>query len=438
MAETARRSDGFDVIVVGAGPAGTAAAYTLAKAGIKVALIERGVYPGAKNVMGGVMYSQPVGAIIPNFWDEAPLERHIIEQQYQILSPDSAISGKHRSTQYAVQPHNRYTVLRAKFDAWFAGQADAAGAYLLTNTVVTDPIIDNGRVIGVSTDRPDGDLYANVVIVADGVNSLIAEKLGLRPVIDTVNMALAVKEIVALPRGKIEDRFNLEGDEGATIDIYGEVARGMVATGFIYTNKDSLSVGLGVILKDLVKSGLTPYELLDGMKNHPTIKPLLAGGEPREYLAHMIPEGGYQAMPKLYSDGVLIAGDAAMMVNGFHREGSNLAMTSGKLAAETAIEAIEHKEFGARAMSAYKTKLNNSYILQDLRKYRKLPGFISSRPQIFNVYPQIINDAATEFLTVDSVPKKQKQWKIWRQIVKKRRPLRKLLRDIYEGWRAFG
>lgn len=438
MAETARHTNGFDVIVVGAGPAGTAAAYTLAKAGVKVALIERGVYPGAKNVMGGVMYSQPVGAIIPNFWDEAPLERHIIEQQYMMLSPDSAISGKHRSTQYAVQPHNRYTVLRAKFDAWFAGQADAAGAYLLTNTVVTDPIVDNGRVIGVSTDRPDGDLYANVVILADGVNSLLAEKLGMRPAIDPVNLALAVKEIVAMPRGKIEDRFNLEGDEGATIDIYGEVAKGMDAAGFIYTNKDSLSIGLGIILKDLVKSGLTPYDLLDEMKNHPTIKPLVAGGEPREYLAHMIPEGGYKAMPKLYGAGVLIAGDAAMMVNGFHREGSNLAMTSGKLAAETAIEALGHKEFDARAMSAYETKLNNSFVLQDLRKYKKLPGFISSKPQIFSLYPKIINDAATEFLTVDSVPKKQKQWKIWRQIIKKRRPLRKLLKDMYDGWRAFG
>lgn len=438
MTENDINSDGFDVIVVGAGPAGTAAAYTLAKAGVKVALIERGIYPGAKNVMGGVIYSQPVDAVIPNFLETAPLERHIIEQQYWLLSPGAAFSTNHRSIEYASQPNSRYTVLRAKFDAWFAAQADAAGACLITNTVVSRLLVDKGRVVGISTDRPQGDLFAPVVILADGVNSLLAQQIGLRGEIDRANLALAVKEIIAMPRGKIEDRFHLEKNEGVTIDLYGNAARGMTATGFIYTNKDSLSVGLGIILKDLVKSNLTPYDLLDEMKNHPTVKPLLAGGEPREYMAHMIPEGGYRAMPKLYSDGVMVAGDAAMMVNGFHREGSNLAMTSGKMAAQTAIEAIENNDFSVRTLSSYETRLNNSFVLKDLRKHRNFPQYVSSRPQFFNLYPQMINDATAEFLTVDSVSKKRKQLRIWREIIKKRRPVRKLLRDIYQGWRAFG
>lgn len=430
----------FQAIVVGAGPAGTAAAYTLAKGGAKVALVERGVYPGAKNVMGGVLYSQPAANIIPGFWEKAPLERYIIEQQYWTVSAGSVIAGKHRSDRYAEpgQPQNRYTLLRAKFDPWFAGQADEAGAYLLTKTVVTDLLFKDGRIVGISTDRPEGDLLADVVILADGVNSLLAQKAGLRPEIEPVNLALAVKEIISLPREKIQDRFNLEGDEGATIDIYGDVAKGMVATGFIYTNRDSLSVGLGIILKDLVQSGLTPYDLLEAMKRHPSVRPLLAGGEPREYLAHMIPEGGFKALPKLFNDGVLIAGDAAMMVNGFHREGSNLAMTSGKLAAETVLEALGSGDFSSRSLSAYEAKLNQSFILKDLRKYRNLPGFISKTPQFFSIYPKIMNEVATEFLTVDSIPKKEKQWKIWRQIIKKQRPVRKLIKDIFRGWRAFG
>ncbi len=264
----------------------------MAKAGLKVALIERGSYPGAKNVMGGVIYRQALDEQFPNVWEDAPLERYIIEQRYWILSRDSNISISHRSEKFTKKPYNRFTVLRAKFDAWYAKQAEEAGAYLITKTVVKDIISCDGQVIGVSTDRPDGDIFADVVILCDGANSLLAEKIGLRSKIKTKNLALAVKEIIHMPRGKIEDRFNLESDEGATIDIYGKVARGMQSTGFIYTNKDSLSVGIGVVLSDLVKYRAKPYELLEEMKNHPVIRRIIAGGEPREYLAHMIPEGG--------------------------------------------------------------------------------------------------------------------------------------------------
>lgn len=438
----------FDAVVVGAGPAGTSAALTMARAGLKVALIERGNYPGAKNVMGGVLYRHAAEKLVPEFWKEAPLERHIIEQQYWVLSSDSNVTIGHRSEKFARQPFNRFTVLRAKFDAWFAKQADAAGAYIIPKTVVNDLITRNGQVVGVSTDRPEGDLYADVVILCDGVNSLLAKKVGLRHEkdemisgpprqLDTCNFALAVKEIIAMPRGKIEDRFNLEGDEGATIDIYGEVARGMEGTGFIYTNKESLSVGIGVILADLVRTRIRPYELLEEMKNHPVIKRVIAGGEPREYLAHMIPEGGYRAMPRVYGDGVLVAGDAAMMVNGFHREGSNLAMTSGRLAAETVIDAKEAGDYSAKTLSRYRELLEDSFVLKDLKKYRNLPGYIAAHPEIFSLYPEMINQVADEFLTIDGVPKKEKQRLVWRIIRSHRSPWR-ILKDIYKSWRAFG
>lgn len=427
----------FDALIVGAGPAGTAAALTIANAGLKVALIERGSYPGAKNVMGGVLYRHAIEKAIPEFWKEAPLERHIIEQQYWLLSKDSNISIGHRSEKFAQEPYNRFTVLRAKFDAWFAKQADNAGAYIIPKTVVKDLILDGGKVVGVSTDRPEGDLFADVVILCDGVNSLLAKKIGLRKEFKNVHLALAVKEIVSMPRGKIEDRFNLEGEEGATIDVYGKVARGMEGTGFIYTNKDSLSVGIGVILSDLVKSRVRPYDLLEEMKNHPAIRRVIAGGEPREYMAHMIPEGGFNAMPRIYADGVLVAGDAAMMVNGFHREGSNLAMTSGRLAGETVIFAKKVDDFGMKTLSRYKDLLEESFILKDLKKYRNLPGHIATHPQLFSTYPEMLNQAADEFLTIDGIPKKDKQRKI-RNIVSGHASGWTILKDIYKSWRAFG
>ena len=427
----------FDAIVVGAGPAGSSCAHTIADAGLKVALVERGAFPGSKNVMCGVLYRHAVESAVPEFWKEAPLERHIIEQQYWLLSDDSNISIGHRSEKFAKEPFNRFTVLRAKFDSWFAERADKAGAYVISKTVVSDVITRNGQVIGIKTDRPEGDLYANVVILCDGVNSLLAQKLGMRGEFNNKNLALAVKEIISMPRGKIEDRFNLEGDEGATIDIYGEVANGMEGTGFIYTNKDSLSVGIGVILSDLVKTKTRPYDLLEKMKNHPMIRRMISGGEPREYMAHMIPEGGYKAMPKIYGGGVLIAGDAAMMVNGFHREGSNLAMTSGKLAGETVIEVTKKGDFSKDSLSLYEDLLNDSFVLKDLKKYKNLPNHISNYSEFFSTYPEILNKAADEFLTIDGIPKKEKQRKI-RKILTDKKSIWSMAKDMYKSWRAFG
>ena len=98
-------SEKFDVIVVGAGPAGNAAAYTLAKAGINVLQIERGEYPGSKNVQGAILYADALERLIPDFRDTAPLERHIIEQRMWVLDEDSYIGGHYRSAEFARPPH---------------------------------------------------------------------------------------------------------------------------------------------------------------------------------------------------------------------------------------------------------------------------------------------------------------------------------------------
>jgi electron transfer flavoprotein-quinone oxidoreductase len=425
----------FQAIVVGAGPAGTAAAYTLAKAGVKTALIERGSYPGAKNVMGGILYTEPVSEIIPNFWEQAPLERPLIQQEFLVLSDGASTAVKHQNAKFAKAPYNRYSVLRAKFDAWFAKQAEETGVYLINKTVVKELLYNKGQVVGIRTDRPEGDLYAPVIILADGVNSILAQQAGLGSKIEPKNVALAVKEIVALPENKINERFNLEKGFGAAIDIYGNIARGMAASGFIYTNKDSLSVGLGIMLDDLAKARIAPYELLEEMKNHPTIREILADGEPREYMAHMIPEGGYQAMPKLYDAGVMVVGDAASMVNALHHEGANLAMTSGKLAAETAIGALEKQDFSRRVLAGYEHALRNSYVLQDLKKYKRFPAFMHSRPYFFSVLPEVLNASVSEFFTVDGTSKKKK-FKQITQDIKSRISFWRLMKDAWQGWRA--
>ncbi|MDR5682857.1 MAG: FAD-dependent oxidoreductase [Armatimonadota bacterium] len=430
----------FDAIVVGAGPAGAAAAATMARAGLSVVLIERGEYPGAKNVMGGVMYGRMVADVVPEFWaQDPPVERVIVEERVWLATDDGAVSIGHKSPQMAHHADgcpNAFTVLRARWDRWFAARAEEAGAFLVPATTVEDVIWRDGRVVGVRTGREEGELYADAVVICDGVNSFLAQRARLqdRP-IEPHHLALGVKEVIGLPPEVIEARFNLESGQGATIEIYGAPTQGMSGYGFVYTNRESLSVGVGVLVSHLMKTRRTPYDLLEQMKRHPLVRPLIAGGETLEYSAHAIPEGGYDAMPRLYGDGVLIAGDAAMMINGLHREGSNLAIAAGRMAGETVIEAKARGDFSARTLGLYETRLAESFVLQDLKKYRHLPDLADRRPDLFQIYPELANLAAHEMLTVDGIPKREKQRRIWKTITRHRRPWQ-MLQDIYQTWKA--
>jgi len=429
------RGEKFDVIVVGAGPAGLSAAHLLGKAGLKVVVIERGDFPGAKNMMGGILYRQPTDEIFPDFWREAPLERHIIESQAWVLTERSAFKAAHRHAAFDEEPYNAFSVLRARFDKWMGQKVREAGVLIIPETVVESAIMDQERVIGVKTGRPEGDLYADVVIVGDGVNSLLAQGVGLREEIRPDEVAVAAKEVVALPRETIEDRFNVTGDQGVTIELYADATWGMVGTAFIYTNRDSLSVGCGALLSQLMERGVQPNDLLERFKSHPMVAPLLEGGETREYLAHMIPEGGLRGMPKLSTHGMVVVGDAAMLVNSMHREGSNLAMVSGKFAAEAVLRAKERGDFSAGALAHYDQLLRESHIYKDLYKYRNMARFFETHPEFFTLYPELLNEAAREMLTVDGKPKRAKQRQIFWDAMRRRKPWT-MARDFFGAWRS--
>ncbi|WP_217808635.1 FAD-dependent monooxygenase [Derxia lacustris] len=428
----------FDAIVVGAGPSGNAAAYTLAKQGLKVLQIERGETPGSKNVQGAILYSDALERIIPDFRDDAPLERHIIEQRMWVLDDNSFVGSHFRSEDYNKPPYNRYTIIRAQFDKWFSSKVRETGALVICETTVEQLLMDGDRVVGVRCDREGGDVFADVVVLADGVNSTLARKAGFHPDIKAKNVALAVKEILFMPEEKIQERFNIKEEEGVVIELVGTVTEGMVGTGFIYTNKESVTIGIGCILDDFKKNPkrTSPYTLLENLKKHPSVAPLIEGGEMKEYTAHLIPEGGFFALPQLYGNGWLIVGDSAGFVNAAHREGSNLAMTSGRLAGEAIGELKKAgKDTSAANLKLYKDKLDASFVMKDLHKYRHMPEVLHNNNQFFTAYPELVAKAAKTLFTVDNVDKLTKEKEI-RTSFRSSRSLVGLMKDAYKLWRA--
>ena len=415
-----------DVIVVGAGPAGISCAITIARAGKNVVLIERGKFAGSKNVFGGAIYAQPTREIFPNFETEAPIERKTTKHKYALLGEDDGtiISYKKKTDE-----NPSYSVIRGKFDRWMAQEAEKAGVTLVEETVVRDLIIEDDFVKGVKTEVEE--YYADIVVLADGVNSLLARQIGLRTKLQPEDVALSVKEVIKLPQEIINERFNLENSEGCIYEIFGSSMLGILGLGFLYTNKDSISIGLGVTLSELAKQGLKPYELLDKLKEHPQIAPLIKGGELLEYSAHLIPEGGYNKIPNIVGNGVMVCGDAAMFVNNMHWEGTNLAMISGKMAGETATVALNKKDFSKEQLMLYKKELEKSFIMKDLKAYKNLMSIIAKREKEFlGYYPKKINEFFEMFVTTDSVPKRKKYWKFIRSIFTDRK-ITDLFKDFW-------
>ena len=397
------RANKTNVIIVGGGPAGIAAAVTIARAGYETVLIERGSFAGSKNVFGGAIYADSVREIFPEFEKNAPLERKNIEHKFTILGEDdSTVISYRKNSENPVS----YSVMRGKFDRWMAEEAVKEGVILVEETVVRELLVENKKIVGVKTELED--YYADIVILADGVNSLLAKQIGLRNDIEPKDVALSVKEVIKLNPEKINDRFLLENDEGCIYELFGGSMLGKLGLGFIYTNKNSISIGLGITLDELSKSGIKPYELLEKIKEHPTIRPLLKDGEVIEYSAHLIPEGGYKKIPKLYDNGVMVTGDAAMLVNNMHWEGTNLALVSGKIAGETAIKALNKGKFDKKALSEYKKNLEKTFVLKDLYTYRNLMDVMHDKRTVFmDIYFRKINAFFEMFTSVNGIPKRK-------------------------------
>lgn len=420
----------YDAIVVGAGPAGSTAACFMAREGLDVLLIERGAYPGAKNCGGSALIAEHTHKLFPNFWDELDYERIVTDQAYWFMTEDSIITARYRSMKLAAAPYNRFTVRRTKLYRWLADKAVKAGATFKLSCHASEVLFEGEQAVGVKISAPDEEYYlADIVILADGSNSMLAEKSGLSPRVSAQNMALYVMETISLPADVIEERFNLLPGHGSTIGLIGYPTAGFNGTGSIHLFKDAVNLNIGLMTADIAKAGIRPYELLERIKKHPLMQPLLESGVTTGYGGSMIPEGGYHAMPKLIHPGLMLIGDAASLVNGVH--GYNLAMWSGYFAAQAAAAAKKKRDYSERSLSLYKTLLDESFVMQDLKANAGAAGLQRDAPYMFDLYTRIANETAYHVAKVYTMPKRAKRMFIFKKITSMQ-PVLKLLRDAWK------
>ena len=399
----------FDIIVVGSGCAGAVAAYTAASAGKSVLVVERGVFAGAKNMTGGRIYSHSLKKVFPDFEREAPLERKITHERMAFMDPASQMAIDFTSPELAEEGKDSYSVLRAPFDQWLASKAEDAGAEYICGIAVEELLKDEGgKVVGVRAG--EDEITAEVVIVAEGVNTLLCERsLGnARP--KASQMAVGIKEVFELPASQIEDRFLVPEGEGAAMLFVGDCTHGNVGGGFLYTNRDSISLGL-VATISIAADGANEvpvYQMLEDFKNHPAVAPVIRGAKLVEHSGHMVPEGGHDMVPQYIFDGCLVAGESAglCMNMGYQVRGMDFAVASGQMAGQAAVKALDAGDTSAAGLASYKQAMEGSFVIKDLATFRKWPHTMEGWSSMFDDYPVMAREIFNAMFSVDGEPQR--------------------------------
>ncbi|HOJ43643.1 MAG TPA: FAD-dependent oxidoreductase [Syntrophorhabdaceae bacterium] len=421
----------IDVVIVGGGLSGLACAYRLADSGLQVIVLERGDFPGSKNVTGGRLYFEPIKPLIGDMFNDAPFERKIVRERWSLFGEANSLNIDFTGERIRNTGHS-YSILRATFDRWLAERLMEKGVFVIPKYRVDDLLWEGDKVCGIKSGQEE--IPASVVVAADGVLSFMGERAGLKPKMKPKNYAVGIKEVIELTKEKINDRFNVEEDEGCAHLFIGDVTKGMFGGGFLYTNRETVSLGIVVGIKAIMeKSGtIEAHALLDAFKERYEIKRLIEGGSIVEYSAHVIPEGGYNNISKLYGNGILLTGDAAgfALNMGVTVRGMEFAIASGIIAADTIIYANEKGDFSKNTLSLYEERLKNSFVLKDMYNCKDMPEFLDN-DAFFTFYPRYFPQFVEKVIWFGAGPKEKIGSTLWKELKTSGMLSFKRLKELY-------
>ncbi len=378
-----------NVVIVGGGPAGMSAALRLAQLQkatggepLAIAVLEKAREAGAHSLSGAVLDPSALRDLVPDFLSKnAPLATEVHHDDVFFLTKGGKI--RFPLTPPPLQNHGNYIISINRFVKWLAGLVEAEGVDIFTGFPATELLFEGDRVVGVRTgDRGIGkhgerkptfeagvDVRAKVTILADGVRGNLTKVLVKRLNLDAGKLpqvyALGIKELWEVPKDRLP--------AGSVIHTMGHPVRlEEFGGGFIYAMPDGvLSVGFvaGLDYRDPM---FDPHVRFQHFKQHPYITSLLKGGQMVRYGAKAIPEGGWYTIPRVYADGVLIAGDAGGFLNSLRFKGIHLAMRTGMLAAETTFEAVRAGDTSSTMLRRYETAIDNSAVRRELYPVRNV------------------------------------------------------------------
>jgi electron-transferring-flavoprotein dehydrogenase len=387
----------FDVIFVGGGPANLSSAIHLTnlirkhnediengrqQGGIidiedKIAVLEKGAYFGAHNISGAVLIPDVLSELLPDHKQlDCPIDAEVNKESIYFLTEKGKIEAPF--TPSFLNNHGNYLLSLSRFAGWLSKIAEKNKVMMLEGTAAVEILYEGTKVTGVRTDdkrlqengeyeTPGYILNSRVVVLGEGSNGSlrksIVEKLHLDKGRAPSIYELGVKEIYELKSNPLR--------KGECIHTLGyPFGKGLSGGGFIYCiSEDKVVIGLIAHLSS-EDPQLDPHKELQRFKQHPFINSIIKDGKPTHYGARTIPCGGYFSIPKLTSDGVVITGDSANLVDSRKMKGLHTAIKSGMLAAEVLFEAFRTNNFSADQLAKYEEKLKNSWIYSDLRKSR--------------------------------------------------------------------
>ncbi len=368
----------FDVIVIGGGPAGLGTAYRITDGDLSVLVIERGKSPGSKNVTGGRIYLKTLRKHAPEIADNLPYQRRVVKERFSFLTENEGVTIEYMGDGDSV------TVIRSELDAWLAEKVEERGGVVAPGVRVDDIHVEKDHVTIIAG---DDEITSEVAVISDGVQSTIGKKAGLRDDFKPEELAVGVKEVIRLGEDEINRRFGLNSEEGVANLFAGYPSGYLQGGGFLYTNKESVSIGVVVNLKALGENDVELEQLLEKFKNHPLLSPIIESGRSEEYSAHLIPEGGYDSIPRLYDNRVVLTGDSAGLClnTGITVRGMDFALISGIIAGDAISKCKERGDFSAASLSIYETLLREE-ILDEMKKFRKTRYFLENQ-RLYKIYP---------------------------------------------------